>query len=115
MIFMSVDGERAPVHLSYSTLLDQPRSVEAPKRNIAIGSPWSSKQIPISKFKATCLAVLDRVRQTREPVLVTKRGKPIAEIKPQAGAWLGALAGLAKIVGDIVASAEPEDAWEALR
>lgn len=77
------------------------------------------KQIAISKFKATCLAVLDRVRQTREPVLVTKRGTPIAEIKPppepQAGAWLGAMAGSAEIVGDIVAPAEPEDTWEALR
>lgn len=75
--------------------------------------------ITISKFKATCLAVLERVRQTREPVLVTKRGMPIAEIKPppeaQTGAWLGAMAGSAHIAGDIVAAAEPEDAWEALR
>ena len=39
-------------------------------------------QISISKFKATCLAVLERVQQTRVPVLVTKRGVPVAEIKP---------------------------------
>jgi prevent-host-death family protein len=78
------------------------------------------EQISISKFKATCLAVLERVRQTREPVLVTKRGVPIAEIKPppeaSAGEWLGSMAGTLEIVGDIVASpAEPEEAWEALR
>ena len=75
--------------------------------------------ITISKFKATCLAVLERVRQTREPVLVTKRGVPIAEIKPPAevaaGSWLGSMAGSAEIVGDIVAPAEPEYAWDALR
>jgi len=73
----------------------------------------------ISKFKATCLAVLERVRQTREPVLLTKRGVPIAEIKPpqeaRGDAWLGSMAGTAEIVGDIVAPAEPDDAWEALR
>jgi prevent-host-death family protein len=78
------------------------------------------QQIPISKFKATCLAVLERVRRTREPILVTRRGRPVAEIKPppdeHAGSWLGAMAGTIDIVGDIVTSpAEPEDTWEALR
>lgn len=38
--------------------------------------------ISISKFKATCLAVLERVRKTGEPIQVTKFGKPVAEIKP---------------------------------
>ncbi len=75
--------------------------------------------ITISKFKATCLAVLERVRQTRQPVLVTKRGVTVAEIKPlpqaETGAWLGAMAGSAHISRDILAPAEPEDAWEALR
>ncbi len=77
------------------------------------------EQISISKFKATCLAVLERVRRTREPVLITKRGMPVAEITPvpkaEAGAWLGAMAGTVEVVGDIVtAPAEPADAWEAL-
>ena len=36
--------------------------------------------MPISKFKATCLAVLERVRKTGEPVLVTRFGHPVAEI-----------------------------------
>lgn len=75
--------------------------------------------ISISKFKATCLAVMERVRQTRQPVLVTKRGVPVAEIKPppevDAGAWLGAMAGTAEVKGDITAPAELEEAWEALR
>ena len=75
--------------------------------------------ISISKFKATCLAVLEQVRRTREPVLVTKRGQPVAEIKPPAEVgmtpWLGVMAGSAKISGDIVAPASSQENWEALR
>lgn len=41
----------------------------------------SIEQISISKFKATCLAVLERLRRIRVPVVVTNR-VPIAEIKP---------------------------------
>ena len=40
------------------------------------------KEIAISKFKATCLAVLERVRKTGEPILVTRFGHPVAEITP---------------------------------
>lgn len=74
--------------------------------------------IAISKFKATCIAVLDRVRSTGEPVLVTKRGEPVAEIvpasKPAAGERrLGALTGTAEIQGDIVAPIAPLGEWDA--
>lgn len=33
--------------------------------------------IAISAFKATCLAVLERVRKTRKPILVTRFGEPV--------------------------------------
>jgi prevent-host-death family protein len=33
-------------------------------------------------FKAECLAVLDRVAETGETVIVTKRGRPVAEVVP---------------------------------
>lgn len=77
-------------------------------------------EIPISKFKATCLAVLERVRVTREPVLVTRYGKPVAEIVPpsdqgERGGWLGQLQGTLRIKGDIVAPASDESDWEVLR
>ena len=76
------------------------------------------RRIQISKFKATCLAVLDRVAQTREPVLVTRRGKPIARIVPPApspaGSWLGAMKGSVTIHGDIVAPVSESSDWEAL-
>lgn len=34
------------------------------------------------KFKATCLAVMDEVQAKREPVLLTKNGKPVAKLVP---------------------------------
>ena len=78
------------------------------------------EEIAISKFKATCLAVLEQVRKTRKPVRVTRFGKPIAEVVPPSrperpASWLGDMAGTGRILGDIVAPAADEDEWEALR
>lgn len=77
-------------------------------------------KIAISKFKATCLAVLERVRRTRKPILVTKFGEPVAQVTPppplpRPKRWLGDLAGTGRILGDIVAPASNERDWEALR
>ena len=33
-------------------------------------------------FKAHCLQMLDNVRDTRVPLVVTKRGKPVARVVP---------------------------------
>ncbi|MGO9095084.1 MAG: type II toxin-antitoxin system Phd/YefM family antitoxin [Bryobacteraceae bacterium] len=78
------------------------------------------QQIAVSKFKATCLAVLEQVRKTRQPVLVTRFGRPIAEVAPppvaeRPAGWLGALAGTGRIRGDIVSPAADERDWDALR
>ena len=78
------------------------------------------EEIAISKFKATCLAVLKRVRRTRKPLLVTRFGEPVAQVAPPPPAprpkrWLGDLAGTGRILGDIVAHASNEDDWEVLR
>lgn len=74
------------------------------------------KEIAISKFKATCLAVLERVRKTGESVVVTRFGQPIAEINP-AGVpkriRLGGGAGTVEILGDIVGPIGDESDWEA--
>ena len=40
------------------------------------------KTMNVSDFKARALQVLGQVSATKEPVLVTKRGKPLAEIVP---------------------------------
>ncbi len=74
------------------------------------------KEIPISKFKATCLAVLERVRKTGEPVLVTRFGQPVAEINRPGGLKairLGGGAGTVEILGDIVGPIGDISDWEA--
>jgi prevent-host-death family protein len=40
------------------------------------------KTMAISEFKAHCLQVFGRVAQTKETVVVTKRGKPLVEVIP---------------------------------
>jgi antitoxin (DNA-binding transcriptional repressor) of toxin-antitoxin stability system len=40
------------------------------------------EEIAISKFKATCLAVLENVRKTGKAILVTRFGEPMAEVVP---------------------------------
>jgi prevent-host-death family protein len=77
------------------------------------------EKIAISKFKATCLAVLERVRKTKKPVLVTRFGIPVAEVTPPSvpsrrESWIGALVGTARIEGDIVSPATEEKDWEDL-
>lgn len=61
------------------------------------------ESIAISEFKATCLAVLERVRQSGQPILVTRRGEPVAEIVPPSPAarpesWLGSARGTGEIL-----------------
>ncbi len=78
------------------------------------------EEIAISKFKATCLAVLERVRRTRKSILVTRFGRPVAEVSPPPPAprekqWIGSLAGTAEFRGDIVGPASDEQDWEMLR
>ena len=76
--------------------------------------------MPISKFKATCLAALERVRKTGRPLRVTRFGKPIADIVPPSpaapeGRWLGAMRGTARIVGDVTEPSSELAPWDALR
>jgi len=71
----------------------------------------------ISKFKATCLATLERVRKTGRPLRVTRFGKPIAEIQPPtptpaARNWMGARRTTGKILGDIVGPTGALVTWE---
>jgi prevent-host-death family protein len=76
------------------------------------------ESIAISEFKARCLAILDKVRRTGQPVLITRRGEPIAEVGPPSPAekgqhWLGSAASTGRIVGDLIAPASDEVDWEA--
>jgi prevent-host-death family protein len=76
-------------------------------------------EIAISKFKAICVAVFERVRKTRRPIRVTKFGEPVAEVIPPSPkaknkAWLRSMAGTGRIVSDIVSPASDEKDWEVL-
>jgi prevent-host-death family protein len=77
------------------------------------------KSVSISQFKQTCLRLLEEVRQTGTPLLITKRGEPIAEVIPvqrtEREDWRGCLRESVDIVGDIVTPATEPDEWEALR
>ena len=76
------------------------------------------KQIPAGKFKTRCLAVMDEVQGTGEPILVTKHGKPVVKLVPaemKDESIFGYMAGKAKIVGYIVSPVTPLEDWEALK
>ena len=74
--------------------------------------------IQVSEFKATCLSVIERVRQTGQPVLITKHGEPVAELvpaRPQAKGkregFLGSMRGTAELAGDIVSPVLSDEEW----
>jgi prevent-host-death family protein len=74
------------------------------------------RTIGAAEFKANCLKLMDEVEQTRQSILVTKRGRPVVRLVPAATEppkLRGALAGWMTIRGDIVAPLEDE--WEANR
>ena len=73
-------------------------------------------EISAGEFKAKCLKLMDEVARTHEPLIITKRGRPIARMVPvenqkQAGLF-GYMAGTATLHGDIVAPLDV--AWEAM-
>jgi prevent-host-death family protein len=71
------------------------------------------KTIAAGEFKARCLTLMEDVRSTREPLTITKRGKPVAKLVPVAentkDDFIGRLEGVFRIVGDIES---PIDGWE---
>ena len=75
--------------------------------------------INASDFKARCLAILDRVRDTGERIVILKRGRPVAELVPPTNAASefpqDELKGTITIHGDIVGPPIPEEDWEMLR
>jgi prevent-host-death family protein len=76
------------------------------------------KTMAASEFKARCLQVMEQVRSTRAPVVITKRGKPVAKLMPPDEAparALGRLAGRIEILGDIVSPLVPLEDWESLK
>jgi len=78
------------------------------------------EMIPISKFKATCLRLLDNVKKTGNSIIVTRKGEPIALVTPPPPApisdqWLGSMKDSIKITGDIISPVTDESEWEVLK
>jgi prevent-host-death family protein len=75
-----------------------------------------SRIIKASEFKAKCLALLDEVQRTGETLVITKKGKPVAEVaphKPVRRSPIGIWKGRTEILGDIVSPIDVE--WDALK
>ena len=71
-------------------------------------------KIPAAEFKARCLAVMDQVSESGQPVIITKHGKAVVKLVPvEVGddEIFGFMAGKARIVGDIESSA-PRSDWK---
>ena len=63
------------------------------------------KVVPASKFKARCLALLDRV--DAEGIVITKHGKPVAKLIPidaEPATLIGSLKGKLRIKGKILST-----------
>jgi prevent-host-death family protein len=76
------------------------------------------KQMRASVFKARCLAVMDDIQATGEPVVVTKRGKPVVKVVPAAAEksdLFGFMACRMKIVGDIESPVVPPKQWKVFK
>ncbi len=72
------------------------------------------RQITSTEFHAHCLHYIDEVQATRLPIIITKRGKPVAKLVPlesEPPQLFGGMRGTIEI-GDAIVS--PIDvAWEA--
>jgi prevent-host-death family protein len=75
--------------------------------------------VPISEFKAKCLGLIEQVEKTRQPLRITRHGRPVAEVVPtgpdRKRKFLGDMIGTAKIVGDILAPVIDLDDFEVYR
>lgn len=71
--------------------------------------------IPAGVFKAKCLEIMDEVERTKEEVIVTKYGRPVAKLVPIDGAktkpFVGSMAGTVVSFSDDVFESE-EDLWK---
>jgi len=76
--------------------------------------------MPIGEFKAKCLAVIAEVNSTGQPVLISKRGKPMARIMPledqepkeSPESIFGRMRHMGVITGDIVSSEFTDEEWD---
>lgn len=69
--------------------------------------------VPAGEFKQRCLALLDEVAETGVPIVVTKRGRPVARVVPIAATkpvFGGSLRSLTEHDEELFSTGEPWDA-----
>ena len=74
------------------------------------------KTMAISEFKTKCLSVLKEINRTNESLVITKHGKPFADVRPhkqKLGDVLDRLRASTRVTGDIVSPIDVE--WDANR
>lgn len=71
--------------------------------------------IPAGEFKSKCLKLLDEVAEKRTTLVITKRGKPVAQVVPMPPekSLFGSMKGTGVILGDIISPLDVE--WEAMK
>jgi prevent-host-death family protein len=75
-----------------------------------------TKAIKASEFKAKCLALLDEVAASGDRLVITKNGKPVADLVPHRATKpnaFGLFKGQMEITGDIISPIDVE--WEAMK
>ena len=78
------------------------------------------KTMPAGEFKAKCLRVMEEVRKYRTPVVITKKGKPVAKLVPPdepKKSVFGCMADKIQIIGDIENTkvCPPLEEWDVVR
>lgn len=73
------------------------------------------REISASQFKARCLGLMDEVAQGGDVLVITKNGKPVAELHPCRQERRSSPFGLhreTELIGDVMAPLE--EPWDAL-
>jgi prevent-host-death family protein len=80
-----------------------------------MGGSAMATTIPAGEFKSKCLKLLDEVAEKRKPLIVTKRGRPLAQVIPMPANrdFVGSMRGSVLWEGDIISPIDVE--WEAMK
>ncbi len=78
-----------------------------------------TRTVAAGEFKAKCLKLIDDVNESGEALIVTKRGKPVVEVRPaprvgKPKSIIGLMKGEIEILGDIISPIEGLE-WDAMR
>lgn len=71
-------------------------------------------EITVTQFKAKCLGIIERVQREKCRVIISRHGRPAAELRPilsvQASRIFGSASKETKIIGDLLSTG---DSWDA--